>query len=148
MICITVIYFASRCRRATHTVGLFVPKPSTDADYQRRSTPGLGEAVRVGWAAGGLTGHAAVTGPVRRWFPAIASPCVKTQGGQAERQDRSTEASTTQARSARTRSTQTGGSPGRGTAARRAALAPRRPGSWKASRELPLSTQNRSKCPG
>ena len=61
-------------------------------------------------------------------------------GGQAERQDRSTEASTTQARSARTRSTQTGGSPGRGTAARRAALAPRRPGSWKASRELPRRT--------
>jgi len=58
-------------------------------------------------------------------------------GGQAERQDRSTEASTTRARSARTRSTQTGGSPGRGTAARRATLAPRRPGSWKASRELP-----------
>ena len=41
--------FASRCRRATHTAGLFVPKPRTDADYQRRSTPGLGEAVRVGW---------------------------------------------------------------------------------------------------
>jgi hypothetical protein len=63
--------------------------------------------------AGRLTGHAVVTGPVRRWLPAIASPCVKTQGGQAERQEQSTEASTAQARSARTRSTQTGGGPGR-----------------------------------
>jgi hypothetical protein len=110
-----------------------------EAKYRRglpapqHAWPGRGRSGRLGvnWC------HAAVTGPVRPWFPAVASPCVKTQGCQAERQDRSTEASTTQARSARTRSTQTGGSPGRGTAARRAALAPRRPGSWKASRELP-----------
>jgi len=31
---------------ASRTVGLFVPKPSTGRDCQRRSTPGLGQTVR------------------------------------------------------------------------------------------------------
>ena len=112
-----------------------------EAKY-RRGLP----APQHAWAGRGRSGRLGGWGV--NWSRGCNRPCAplvsgysiavcQDPGGQAERQDRSTEASTTQARSARTRSTQTGGSPGRGTAARRAALAPRRPGSWKASRELP-----------
>ena len=42
---------------ASRTAGLFVPKPSTGVDCQRRSTPGLGQTVRgrlpVSTAVGG-----------------------------------------------------------------------------------------------